>query len=76
MKNIEDETPCPICKNVVMSDADAFKYCKICGMSIKYDSITINRHNRKFYFCSEYCKNLFLKFGFKSFRMHDMQKVN
>ena len=76
MENIEDEMPCPICKNVVMSDVDALKYCKTCGMNIKYDSISVKRHNRKFYFCSEYCKNLFSRFGFKSFGLHNMQKVN
>jgi len=76
MEIIEEGMPCPICKNIVMSDADTLKYCKTCGMSIKYDLTSIKRHNRKFYFCSECCKNLFLRFGFKSFRMHNMQKVN
>ncbi len=75
MENIENEMPCPICKITVMSDADALKYCKTCGMDIKYDSISVKRHNRKFYFCSEHCKNLFLRFGFKSFQFN-AQKVN
>jgi len=68
---MEEEMPCPICKISVMSDANALKYCKICGMNIKYGSIRVKRHNRKFYFCSEHCKNVFLKFGFRTFRLNN-----
>jgi len=64
---MEDEMPCPVCKMAVLSDANALKYCKICGMNIKYSSIIVNRHHRKFYFCNESCKLIFLKIGFRGF---------
>jgi YHS domain-containing protein len=75
MKNIENEMLCPICKLSVASDADTLKYCKSCGMNINHDSIIVKRHNRKFYFCSEYCKNIFLKMGFDSFWMNNFHKA-
>lgn len=75
MESVEEEISCPVCKMDVMSDADTLKYCKTCGMNIKYDSILVKRHNRKFYFCSEYCKGIFLRFGFKSFRLHSIRRL-
>jgi hypothetical protein len=75
MKNIENEMPCPVCKLAVASDANTVKYCKTCGMNIIHESVVIKRHNRKFYFCSEYCRNMFFKMGFGSFLMHNFHKA-
>jgi len=76
MENIEEEMPCPVCKLVVVSDANTLKYCKTCGMNIANDPILVKRHNRKFYFCSDYCKNVFLRTGFKIFQLNKTHRVN
>lgn len=68
MNEIENQMQCPICKVEVKSDASIQKYCSLCGMGVGNNLITIKRNDRKINFCSETCKNKFLKLGFRSFR--------
>ena len=67
---MNDGMACPICRQDVISDANAQKYCSLCGMNMNsFKGITVKRKNRKFNFCCLECKNKFLKIGFRSFNM-------
>lgn len=70
---IDDEIKCPICLMEIRSDAYT-RYCSLCGMNTGNDSLFVKRNRKKFDFCSETCKRMFLKLGFRSFGMFKIKR--
>jgi hypothetical protein len=62
LNKVDIDKKCPICGEIVRSDANVHKFCQLCGMGIsdpdfapKYE--TINKEI--LYFCCDYCLGIY-----------------
>lgn len=57
------EKDCPICNEKVISDANLFHYCALCGMSVEEKMAVVKEvDGEERYFCNDACLDTYKEF--------------